>query len=241
MSHSLFVELDAIFDTRLSILNKYYSDEIVEKNITEDYFNRSIDRFTDIGYEDFKEKYATRDSSILLDTITTHVPGLIKDFVFNSVKSAINGPTGKITPKVTINTYPYKLSNKDKEFFRDMMVSLTNGYADIKIVDMSYKEITPQYLDSNVSVMILYDYTAWLDANAEVFKYKTVPDVSLIAPAIYFKIPNRNAVNKVLAMGTDVFREVIYFTSIFINLKLLPVAFFSAAVDLNKTKEKETI
>ncbi len=187
MSNSLFVELDAIFDTRLSILNKYYSDEVIEKNLTVDYFNRPIDRFTDIGYEDFKEKYAARDSNILLDTVVTHVPGLIKDYVFNSVKSAINGPTGKITPKVIVNVYPYKLSIKDKEFIRDMMVSLTNGYADIKMVDMSYKEITPQYLDSNVSLMILYDYTQWLDVNAEIFKYKTIPDVSLIAPAIYFK------------------------------------------------------
>ncbi len=232
---TLLVEFDAIFDTRAAILNTY-GEEAIRDNITNNYFTRVIDKFIGIDYSDFMDRYKKRDKATLSDALSTPIVFMISDFVFSTVKNTINGPAA-LKPVVRLNTYPYELLDEELKAIRDMMIVTTNGYADIEFARLSPAELTPAYMRDNVDVAIMYDYTVWLEehSKSEAFKKVRIPDVSLLAPLLFFKEPKKSDIDDLDREGIDPFKVIQERAAPIVNLKLLPIHLFSIAVKLANT------
>lgn len=219
---TLFTDLDCLLDTRLATLHSF-GKEAFDKTFTDEYFSRLNDIFKDIDNFEFEERYKNRNNSILEHSLSTHIRDVVIDFVKKTVSQPLEGSAYILKPKIIINTHPYSPSEDTINNIIKIFIKLTNEEADIQIVSMSINDITPKYVKDNLSILILYDYTNWLEHHHEAFKKTTCPEVSLLGPKIFFKEVDLSKINQTI----DPFESVEFITAPFISLHLLPINMFS--------------
>lgn len=219
---SLFVELDALLDTRASILG-IMGEGVLEEVMKDGYHNRLTDMFPKVNNELFKELYTNRTKALLTNTLPTSIVSLLIEFCTATARNVINTPF-HYKPKIIVNIHPYKLTNEEIAPLLASVVTLTKQLADVEIVDMEYSAITPKYIKDNISVIILYEYYKWLELHSEskAITKTTSPDVTMFGPRLYFDPKHRNN-----NLSMDPFEAMESLAAPFIGLQLLPVSQFS--------------
>ena len=217
---SLMISLDELLDTRLAALASM-GPETMKKvfGINHQYFERLIDLFPGIDNEQFLKIYSNRDKSLLTLTGVTRLKGLLEEFAEKTSQQVLSTPF-HYHPKIILNIYPYILDEGEIKVLIQTLRSITKELADIEIVNMSYQQITPQYVKKELSILVMYEYHKWLDyfsAN-KFFERVTCPEVTMFGPAIYFKKPQQ--------ILEDPFMDMQALAKPFIDLKLLPIENF---------------
>lgn len=223
----LLIELDCLLDTRLATIHSFGS-EYTEKALRNNYFGRDTDVFPGISREQFTERYTNRDRSILQHAMPTPMINLCREFVRDTLSLIHNTPF-HLKPLIIINIHPYKLSESEIRNIINGMVAHTKGTTDVSVVDYSNDKITPDYVKSDISIMIKYHYLDWLETHSEskTFLKKTCPESGLIGPMLYFIDPPPDSyeqLKKPKGGSFDVLEEA---TAPIIGLKLLPISEFS--------------
>lgn len=227
--NSLYIDLDALFDTRLSLLTYIY-DKAFLKNYFNKYNMRIEDRFEYITKEDFSNCYISRDKRLINKKFVTNALDFIIDFINKNKINMMNGPETRL-PKLVVNLYPYQLDPFDKTELIDYLIEMTEGRADIDLIEKSYKELRPEYVKSNFSIVIKYEYKNWLEhfSENEVFKKVTMPNISLLVPALYLvKLPDVTQTKEFVRTKTTPFKETEKLVAPIIGMSFLPIEFFNA-------------
>jgi hypothetical protein len=224
---TFFVELDTLLDTRLSIIARL-GDDVLKEAVLNNYHDRKIDKFKGVDPEYFKEAYANRDKSVLKDTIITPIGPMIKEYVLKTL-SRVGYTPFNFRPRIMINIYPYKLTTEEVNIIKIAVVSMTNKLADVEIVSMNYEDITPNFIKASLTMMCMYDYHEWLNIHGlnGNFKKKTIPEINLLGPRIYF-LESQVYDDKAISALEDLVAPVV-------NLTLLPIKNFSAIISTAKT------
>jgi hypothetical protein len=217
---TIFVELDALMDTRAGTLALMGNDAL-ETCVTAEYFKRLNDFFK---VEGFKEKYQKRDISTLKQSMVTPVLRMIKEFVKSTLLNNLNSPH-VFKPEIILNIHPYTLSEQESSRFIEILASVTNMEADIRIVSMDNDELSAQYVRNHVSVMVMYHGIAWMDVQADAgrFNKRACPDVTVICPALLVK--------ENVDMERNPFQILETITAPIIGLKFFPIEDFSMIVN----------
>jgi hypothetical protein len=178
---TIFTDLDSLLDTRAACISSFGS-EAMDKNITASYFTRVRDNFDIDGYI---EKYSERSIELLKNSMVTPVFRIVKEFVTATLTNNVNSPH-IARPCVMLNIHPYKLAQSDINTFMNILISRTKEEADIEIVDKSFDELTPDFVKSNLSMLVMYHGLEWLESQADAGRLnkKTCPDIGLLCPAI---------------------------------------------------------
>jgi hypothetical protein len=234
----LFVELDALLDTRLGTL-MIMGDKEVEAAFKHGYYDRFSDYFEGVDYEAFKDIYKNRDKRILKSSLMTPIGRLIKDFVLTTLHNVNNTPF-HLKPVVLVNLYPYNLTDNEANNIIQGLVSLTLGLCDIETVSLSPAQLTPLYLKSNLAIVIMYEYDTWLEEHAktEAWKKHTAPDVTVLAPNI--SMTKLKSLPHDFNDHLDAMQEV---AAPFVNLKLIAIENFCLSLkpkDFEDYRNKKT-
>lgn len=225
----IFVGIDEILDTRFAVLSEMGAFTL-KSALDHDYHTRVIDMFPGVDYEDFKQRYRQRSKRTLMSAVVTNVSKLIEEFSMKTHQNVLNSPFHMV-PKIIVNTWPYVLTSEEEKLFIGVVRAWGRMITDVQLVHMPYSAITPAYLKAHVSTFVLYEYDQWLEAQtvSEVFKKQSCPEVTLFAPMIAFKKPDR-----ALGPNENPFVEMERLASPYIGLRFLPVDSFSIAVKLEK-------
>ena len=225
----IYIAIDALLDTRLATIF-LHDKNLVPDILKSNYFNREIDDFKGIDREIFKSLYAVRNKLTLKDSIITRCVILLKEIVSAMVQQAVSSPFHS-GPKIFLNTYPYKLDKDEEKIILSALVQVTGKLADIQLVHMTNEDLTPSFLKDNLAVLLMYEYGSWLDAQAENFKKKPCPEISVIVPGIYFdRLPTKDELEEALEKQMHPFKAIEYMSSVMIGLKLHDVELFSASI-----------
>jgi hypothetical protein len=225
------IELDCIFDTRLSTL-ALFGEQALLDNFQKPYWKRVCDSFIGVGIKKFLEEYSKRDKLILLDSIHTPMLDFIVDFVKQTILFNAGSPIVK-NPVIMINVYPYDLTETEKVKIVEGIVIKTGDQCDVELVNMSPEQITPEFLDKNIAVVSMYEYIPWLELQSTLengFKKHTCPSVSLLAPEILFKELTDEDKNTIIKDKLDIKKSLEDNAAPMICLQLLPVEYFSCAI-----------
>lgn len=217
---TIFVELDALMDTRAACIASF-GEQALTNCITPEYFTRLRDDFKISGYA---ERYKNRNKEFLKNSIMTPVITMITEFVESTLRNNLNSPH-VFRPAVTINTYPYVLTDKESETLVKILVHKTKEEADIQIVHMDYDELTPAFVRNHVSVMVMYHAIDWLEAQADAGRFATraCPDVGMLCPALA-RGPDTN-------MEKDPFEVMETVAATIIGLKFIPIESFCMVIN----------
>lgn len=225
---SFYVDLDSLFDTRLSTLF-LISPETAEKALKSGYYARSYDEFEGLSVEDYQKAYQARNLNTIRQGAVTCIVSVIRDFVKETITALLNSPLRR-QAKIVVNTYPYQLTDEQAQNIIHGLAILTNKMADIEVIHMTLEELTPAYVKANFIQMAMYQYWDWLEVHSVNRNWVDTQchHVTLYGPQL---VKSKQAFDA-LKHKPNVFNDIESYTSLFIQLVLLPVHYFSADLRL---------
>jgi len=223
----LLLDLDVILDTRLATILTINDNEL-ENIIKSGYHSRKYDIFENIDNKVFNDIYTNRDKTILHNAIVTPLITMMEEFSEKTLEYTKATPY-EYDPVIYVNLYPYILLEEEKLNILQAINAYVKGKAEIELIDMSYEDITPSYLKDNISIYVTYRYDIWLETHSVNGNLKKCgcPEVTMLSPAIYFKKPDN--------LPDVKFTDIEKLASLVINLKLIPIEYFSCLLGKTTT------
>jgi len=171
----VYIDLDAIFDTRATILSS------VEPLDYKSYLTRINDNFPLISDSTFKLLYSKRDRSALVASDATPIHEVLVNVIMDiRTKHVTEGSNEEIT--VQVNHYPYLLNDDDKSYLDSL---LSDRFKEQVSHELVY--ICPRDIDhKDYEAFISYDSISIVDAMTYKMKLKDnpMPDTMVIIPAL---------------------------------------------------------
>jgi hypothetical protein len=231
LSSVLLCDIDCLLDTRLAVLFRYNKDSM-SKVFNDKYFTRNSDLFLDYTLSEFNALYATRTIDDLRQAIITPISKMITEFVISTLAGNGNQPVDVI-PKVWLNTYPYKLTAEDDKYLIKKLMQLTMQKCDIRLINKSVDELTPNYLKVNdITVFCKYDFNEWLERLSEIniLSNQSCPEIVMFSAGLDKKGDRCLFTTRHNNVSAAQLIELI--AQPFIGLKLLPVKDFCVDTSL---------
>jgi len=181
-----YTDLDTLLDTRFGVLRDF--DEKLAMSIigNEAYFERIYDEFDYVNNSLFRGLYDKRDNKVLRQSPATRAVELLaSEFTLLENKLALANEIPLLT--LTINTYPFTLSeNEMNGLSYRLKLLMLNMDITIAFINIPPKDITLNFIATNFSLAILYDYSKWLDYQI-LNKTGNAEHVKLYVPSIVGK------------------------------------------------------
>lgn len=204
----ILIELESLIDTRIGVMRTKFPNEVCNLD-TNAYINRELDcipGLLGVSVADWSAAWNSRDNYTLANSIYTD---MFKRFAFvigGTIYSALSDPTtGKIS--LTINTYPYQLSDYEKECIKDSILDQLWCMIDIDVVYLEPCLITTAYLRNNdYLVYVLYDYKAWGEATLTELDKCPYPELKIYYPKIAQSLTHEELTN-IQRSNVDLFEQ----------------------------------
>jgi hypothetical protein len=232
----VYVELDALLDTRLPTLGKISPLAAVQCSQDARYYGRVCDDFEEIcgvTHEAFKSAYAKRDAETLEASIITEIPFILNELVSKLERDTIDQPFADRV-EVEVNIWPYRLEVETCEALELAVMARAGYMSKVTCVNIPYPKLTPQVVHHRYSGMIMYNFRDWMALHMEAFRHFRMPKVTILAPALFHDpklIPGENAfVEDGMHAEVSPFQLSELAMVEWFSLSLLPAVNFSMAV-----------
>lgn len=183
---SIYVDADALFDTRATVLYSISPKLFDTAFRTNRYHARHKDVFENIDAETFASLYRTRNKLALAEAMPTYMlyfirrryVELLTDFINIEIRDRIC---------IYVNIYPYNLTITEHDAIISIVKSALGSDVRVLIVRMSNVELTPAWILDRVDTLYKYDYVDWLDTqlSSQALVRKPLLETLFIAPALF--------------------------------------------------------
>lgn len=176
------IDIDSIFDTRLGVLSLLGEDAV--NSLTHDNYAMREDESFLHSIPGFKERWDSRDVEVLQNSQVSKFFATSMQLILDDVHDTnVALPNRKFF--LYINTYPYKLSDDEKEDLI-LMVSF-HLHGRVKVTTRSYSPgaLSPRTVAANCYGMIaMYDFEKWIKLHIEELYKLSLREVVVVAPAL---------------------------------------------------------
>lgn len=188
MTDTVYVELDALLDTRLAVVSSIDQQAAVKLVQSEEYFSRQSDDFsaiTGIPHETYLEAYRNRNVGHLARSIKTRIPVLLHELIMKLENME------ETTPYVTntdleVNVWPYTdLTEGEREQLMLAVMAHSGIQTMPRVVCFDPIELTPENLKRRYSGLIIYNLRDWLQHHVQAFARCQTPTVAVLAPGLF--------------------------------------------------------
>ena len=188
MTETVYVELDALLDTRLAVVSSMNEQAAVKLVQSEEYFNRQSDDFsaiTGIPHEEYLAAYQARNVGHLVRSIKTRIPLLLSELMSKLEMQEESTPWRENTD-LEVNVWPYvDLTPQEHEALM-LAVMVHAGIQTMpRVVCFDPKELTPERLKHQYSGLIMYNLREWLQHHVQGFIRCRSPQVAVLAPGLF--------------------------------------------------------
>lgn len=226
VQETIYVTLDALMDTRIGTVARI-NEEAAAKALLGNYHQRQIDDFEGIDRQEYLDLYRQRDKVTLASSRPTGFLMSLREIVKQISEQ------GAVRPfhdgaHVVVNTYPYELEEEEISELGKAIAFWMGSYAAVELIHVPDEQLTPEYCKSRFSMMVMYEYEHWMNAQAEAFKRCRLPQVLLLAPAIYFnRVPTQEELDKEMKESMHPLKAMELLASPIVELRLMDVVLFS--------------
>ena len=182
---TLYVELDAILDTRAATLFNI-SKQAFDMNVMKGLHRRTSDVFDGVSESNYQTRYQNRNRSILADSQVTMIGKPIGDYAKAVAARNLTSPVNT-SCEIILNLHPYILEESEISEILTAVSKLTFDLANITAVTMKPEEVNFDYIKDTIDIMYVYNYADWINANIDPLmevKGRMSPDVPMICPAV---------------------------------------------------------
>ena len=228
----ILIDAPSLFDLRVGALYGLMSDtDLAKFSVSDDYNFRDTDNFPNIDQTAYLKKLESPSSEILKTTAITYLINLVQAKVKNLEKrNTFMGTTNR--PEVVLNLHPLILTETEREAIQNLLFIKLDKAVDITLVDITNKELTPQYLKSIGCVAaFIYEFTEWLSHHTDTLNNNKMPDMLMYFPTLTKVKPEPSELKELNKLGfSDPFVYTEFLYSTVINISFLPVVFYSNLV-----------
>jgi hypothetical protein len=227
---AIYVELDCLLDTRLAVLEGMDKEKVIDI-IDGGYHTRREDWWDGIDMEEYRRRYKERTIYTLSQSTVTGCVALIQKVAFELASDLPESPThNKI--EVHINTYPYRLSEEECLGIEAALTQWVSAPISYQFLYLSPEQLTVGLVNTKYTVLIMYDYSSWLDMHLKEFQNCFLHDVTLFAPKINLnRTPDEEMLKALRELGMegvkDEFDLYEKLAMVFIQLMLIEPMYFS--------------
>lgn len=184
MTTRVYVELDALLDTRLATISKIDADAAVRMVKSEEYYVRKHDVFSGVGEEMYRLAWQDRNVDTLKRSMMTHVPLMLRELITKLEQDEEQTPFSTQL-SIEVNTWPYQLSVEEQDTLLLAVMSYGGIQTIPEVVCKHPSELTPEKVKKTYSGLIMYNYRDWLELHLAELQKWPCPRVTLLAPALY--------------------------------------------------------
>jgi hypothetical protein len=235
------VSIDSLLDTVLGTLSKLAGPDAALAALKAGYLDQSADLFPDIMEDaDFRQGYAERDVKTLQHSVPTRwlfdLGGLMSSLFEQSLVRPYYSEF-----VLTINLFPYQLSNAEQVAIRRAVQYWTGPQTRVSLAHLSPEDLTPQYVKTHFACLVDRDPYTWLNVQAKAFESARCPDVTFIAPAIYHQAPPSKETLATLdpKVGSP-FASMLFLTKPLVDLALVKPRLFRMVDPKTKPEKAST-
>lgn len=184
-ARGIYTTLDSLLDTRASVLQTQWPGVIEPLLLDGSYHSRASDTFPPITHAEFKERYEARVAEDLKHAVMTPVLSLIREAV-RCFQHELLVQGFRSTPRLFINTYPYRFTKEWCEEFANFIGPGITGpnLLKVKVFYRTPEEISTLWVNRFISVMYDYHGLDWMEAQSKNFETQTIAHVPLYVPAL---------------------------------------------------------
>jgi hypothetical protein len=230
------VEIDAILDTRLGMMDVLHPESAVRLVQNRNYFHRLTDKFEGLcGFPDlsFRAAWKGRTKDVLLHSLNTPSLDLLHFSVMEAEHKAATHPMYSGV-RIDVNVYPYDLTMEERECMAASIAQRAGWKAPIRIIRQPPYFFHPQMVKEDYSVMMLYNYREWLEIHKEALTgFHRMPGVTLFLPRLQPEERIPSEIGDFRRLGArqpvDIFEAVTYACTEFVSLEFIPINHFCIA------------
>jgi hypothetical protein len=224
----LLIQLDVLLDTRLGTIAQHWGDEVAFGVLETGYHARETDTFKGIDKDEFQARYKQRNVETLKHSRVTNAVTLLRQLVAVLTEQGLTTPFHD-GPKILVNLFPYELSSDERDAIGTAVAAWIGIPTPIELVFLPPEDLTPSHCKQSYSLMMFYEYDHWLNIHTAGFKRSLLPEVTLLAPAIYFAgpVPAPEELKRIMSEAMHPLAAAEMLASPLIGLQLIDVEHFS--------------
>lgn len=238
---SFLVELDCLLDTRMATIARISTDAAL-KVLNSGYHTRQADWFGDaVDMDHYTRLYKARDVDTLKLAHPTEGFRFVREMVRLYRENAVetNSPYSSDI-KIVVNTYPYQLTAELSDSIGRALAVKFRAMAPVELVSLSPAQLTPAIVQQKYCMLMMYEYDPWLSTHYNIDPSKLTTDqmkavmesllldVTLFAPAVYYKKPpTQDEVDEVMKDTHHPLEVIEMMGTTVIGLHLIDVTSFS--------------
>ena len=183
---TIMTSLDTLYDTRLPVF-KGMGQRVLEAVLKDDYPYSQLENYKGVDNEDFRKRYAARDTAVLADSTLSCAFNVLNLALSKHYKDNLGSPKPSV-PRIMINVYPYDPTDERVEGAIDVLAA-SIIYEDVILepFSSSLEGLTNDVLrEHKVRYLILYEALDWIEAMAlgNILSVKPFHDLKVMAPKI---------------------------------------------------------
>ena len=222
-----YVDLDCMFDIKLTILRNGYETFLREYLKSDAYWKRTSDNFIlgDIilDFETFNILYSKRNIEVLRYSQLTSIPYIIAKQIQAHFKELECARYTK-TPCILVNSYPYYFSKKDHESLRLLIRRYFEVPIDVDFIRVPYEELTLHTLNQlNVCSLMLNNALDWIETLDKTVLYN--------ADLKFLKVITPTILNTKLEPGENEFKTLETLYGAIFDFEFLETKYFCASIN----------
>lgn len=185
MVTDIYVDIDTIFDTRLSIAMGLDGNKVSDELMNKKYYERQRDNIGNVSYDIIMTYFKHREKSVLGTALPTPIIDIIKEQILEMKTDLKNNEDKNFRVKLYVNLYPYYFNTEELINMERLLTGLL-GSIDIEYIYMSIPDLTPKWVVEHVGTMYYYLGPYWLEyhfSNLNIIKTPLL-DITLITSGI---------------------------------------------------------
>jgi hypothetical protein len=189
---SILIEIDALLDTRLAVMDRLDPEAAVRLASNPDYYTRMIDHMEPLcGIDEatYQEAWNKRSFEDLKHALATPMVDFLHYQALDLARKVKLEPTVEGAEYV-INLFPYRIPLPDETALHNALSQRFGHAVPIKLVFLSPKEIEPLQVRSKYAGLVFYNHHLWIRTHQEVLTKIGIPQITLVVPKLcYEKVP----------------------------------------------------
>ena len=200
MTKKILTCLDTLLDTRLgtlATLNPKAAEHVVK---TPDYWLREHNNWSVltgglVTNEQFNERYAKRDITVLQNSIMTGINVVLLKILAEIDVNDSSGIT-RTDVGLEVNLAPYELTHDEIEELEDILRKTYGRELLITFCSIPMEELTPKVLRSRYAAIITYAFHEWIVMHDRALLEERTPTFNFIGPKLFEKDPSKLTVDQ---------------------------------------------
>ena len=183
----IYIDLDSLLDFRLSTVSRL-NDEFASSLFTEEYIDRQYDaaffeKKGGIPEATFLAEYAKRDAEYLKGAFPTaiywHLGRVMAEHMLYN-----DQPGGHRYVRVSINTWPFVLSDEATSVLENAVSIYLDAKAEIRTIHESPVSLNPASVRTRFTDFFIYDFNLWIQSHVDELVSTGMQPVQIWTPAI---------------------------------------------------------